>query len=378
MTAEQGTGESTGESAEPTRQPQDREEEQRARAYRARRQQVPQTPIGRQITEYLSHLRIERGSSQNTLRSYENDLRRYGAHLLDCGITDPRHIEEGHISAFLRSLSTGEDGGAVLTARSAARVLASVRGLHRYWAAEGRTAADPAGQVSAPKPRQSLPKALSVEQTQALLDAPNPATPLGLRDRALLEFLYATGARVTEVVSLDVDDIHALTAPSEPGDSAGDGAPSGDRFVDGLVVVRVTGKGDKQRLVPVGSYAQRAVGDYLTAGRPALADAAARSSSAARRRGTPALFLNRLGSRMSRQSVWTTIQHHAQAAGITAEVSPHTLRHSCATHMLEGGAGIRMVQEMLGHSSVTTTQIYTKVTAEALQESYTLAHPRAR
>ncbi|MDO5492882.1 MAG: site-specific tyrosine recombinase [Nesterenkonia sp.] len=342
----------------------DQERLEAQRAHRARRERVPGTPLGREITEYLNHLRIERGSSENTLRSYQNDLRRYGAHLLELGLEDPRSVDEGHVSGFLRALSTGADGGSALTARSAARVLASVRGLHRYWALEGRTGADPAAQVSAPKPRQTLPKALPVDQVQALLEAPDRSTSLGLRDRALLEFLYATGARVTEVVSLDVDDIHALTAPH----------PSGE---GGLVVVRVTGKGDRQRLVPVGSYAQKAVGDYLTAGRPELAAAASRSSSAARRRGTPALFLNRLGSRMSRQSVWTTIQHHARAAGITADVSPHTLRHSCATHMLDGGAGIRTVQEMLGHSSVTTTQIYTKVTAEALQESYTLAHPRA-
>ncbi len=142
--------------------------------------------------------------------------------------------------------------------------------------------------------------------------------------------------------------------------------------------MRVTGKGDKQRLVPVGTYAQKAISDYLTAGRPALAEAVAKSRAKSRRTASPALFLNRLGGRLSRQSAWTILQRHAQAAGIEQEVSPHTLRHSCATHMLEGGAGIRMVQEMLGHASVTTTQIYTKVTAEALQEQYATAHPRAR
>ncbi|WP_460690901.1 site-specific tyrosine recombinase XerD [Nesterenkonia suensis] len=315
------------------------------------------------MQDYLTHLRIERGSSDNTLASYRRDLLRYGAHLLSEDITEPHQVGEETVTAFLRALSTGDDGGSALSQRSMARVLAAVRGLHRYWAAEGRTPGDPAAQVSAPKPRQSLPKALTVEQVQRLLEAPDRTTQLGLRDRALLEFLYATGARITEAVSLDVDDLVELRDP-------------GSESRDGLVVVRVTGKGDKQRIVPVGSYAQQAVADYLTAGRPALAEAVARATRS--RPSSPALFLNQRGGRLSRQSAWTVLRRHAQAAGIEAEVSPHTLRHSCATHMLDGGAGIRMVQEMLGHASVTTTQIYTKVTAQALQESYVAAHPRAR
>lgn len=327
---------------------------------------VPESPVGREIHEYLTHLRIERGSSQNTLSSYRRDLIRYGAHLVDSRITDPRRIDEETIAAFLRALSTGGDGGSVLSPRSMARVLAAVRGLHRYWALEGRTSGDPAAHVTAPKPRQSLPKALTVDQTSRLLDAPNPSTALGLRDRALLEFLYATGARITEAVSLDVDDLVELQ----------DSTAGSTR--DGLVVVRVTGKGEKQRIVPVGRFAQKALGDYLTAGRPELAEALGRSTAPRRRSASAALFLNKLGGRLSRQSAWTVLQNHARAADIGTEVSPHTLRHSCATHMLEGGAGIRMVQEMLGHASVTTTQIYTKVTAEALQESYAAAHPRAR
>lgn len=331
--------------------------------YRRLRAEVPSTAIGSEITDYLTHLRIERGSSENTLSSYRNDLLRYGAFLLQQEIHDPRQIEESLIAEFLRTVSTGEDGGSAMAERSLARILASVRGLHKHWALEGRTTHDPAAQVSAPKPAETLPKALSVEEVQRLLDAPSPATELGLRDRALLEFLYATGARITEAVSLDVDDVHVI----------------GDQeSAEELVVVRVTGKGDKQRLVPVGTYAQKAISDYLTAGRPALAEAVAKSRAKSHRAASPGLFLNRLGGRLSRQSAWTILQRHAQAAGIEQEVSPHTLRHSCATHMLEGGAGIRMVQEMLGHASVTTTQIYTKVTAEALQEQYATAHPRAR
>lgn len=334
--------------------------------YRRLRAQVPSTAIGTEITDYLTHLRIERGSSENTLSSYRNDLLRYGAFLLQQQIDEPRQIEETLIAEFLRTVSTGEDGGSAMAERSLARILASVRGLHRYWAQEGRTGHNPAAHVTAPKPTETLPKALSVEQIGRLLEAPNPATSLGLRDRALLEFLYATGARITEAVSLDVDDVHVVSQRTAADSS------------DQLVVVRVTGKGDKQRLVPVGTYAQQAINNYLTAGRPELAEAVARSSAKTRRAPSPALFLNKLGGRLSRQSAWTILQRHAEAAGIEQEVSPHTLRHSCATHMLDGGAGIRMVQEMLGHASVTTTQIYTKVTAEALQEQYASAHPRAR
>lgn len=331
--------------------------------YRQLRAEVPSTAIGAEITDYLTHLRIERGSSENTLSSYRNDLLRYGAFLLQQEISEPRQIEETLIAEFLRGVSTGKDGGSAMAERSLARILASVRGLHKYWALEGRTTHDPAAQVTAPKPAETLPKALSVSEVQRLLDTPNPSTELGLRDRALLEFLYATGARITEVVSLDVDDVHVVQETDTE---------------DSLVVVRVTGKGDKQRLVPVGTYAQKAISDYLTAGRPALAEAVAKSQAKKRRAPSPALFLNKLGGRLSRQSAWTILQRHAGDAGIEQEVSPHTLRHSCATHMLEGGAGIRMVQEMLGHASVTTTQIYTKVTAEALQEQYATTHPRAR
>ncbi|GAA1452020.1 site-specific tyrosine recombinase XerD [Nesterenkonia lacusekhoensis] len=346
--------------------------------YRRLRAQVPSTAIGTEITDYLTHLRIERGSSENTLSSYRNDLLRYGAFLLEQQIDEPRQIEEALIAEFLRTVSTGEDGGSAMAERSLARILASVRGLHKYWAQEGRTGHDPAAHVTAPKPTETLPKALSVEQVGRLLEAPSPATSLGLRDRALLEFLYATGARITEAVSLDVDDVYVISQRADAGVPGHPEAEEDTGASDQLVVVRVTGKGDKQRLVPVGTYAQQAISNYLTAGRPELADAVARSSAKTRRAPSPALFLNKLGGRLSRQSAWTILQRHAEAAGIEQEVSPHTLRHSCATHMLDGGAGIRMVQEMLGHASVTTTQIYTKVTAEALQEQYASAHPRAR
>lgn len=314
------------------------------------------------VTEYLVHLRVERGSSANTLSSYTRDLTRYTAYLTAARITAPAEVDPGHIADFLRAVTTGGDGGTPLSDSSAARMLAAVRGLHKYWAQEGRTAYDPAQGVAAPKLAQSLPKALSIHEVTRLIEAPSPATGFGLRDRALLEFLYATGARISEAVALDVDDVHSFQQAGQ----------------EGLVLVRVTGKGNKQRMVPLGRMAQQALGDYLSAGRPELAEALTRASaSAARRRASPALFLNKLGSRLSRQSAWSMLQKTAEAAGISSEVSPHTLRHSCATHMLDGGADIRTVQELLGHASVTTTQIYTKVTAESLRSQYITAHPRA-
>ncbi|WP_147106053.1 site-specific tyrosine recombinase XerD [Nesterenkonia populi] len=335
------------------------------------------------VDEYLSHLRIERGVSENTFASYRRDLRRYTAYLASRGVGSPAETDEGHIAEFLQALSTGADGGSPLSERSAARALASVRGAHRYWALEGAAPHDPAKQVAAPKLPETLPKALTVQQVEALLEAPSTAAPLGLRDKALLEFLYATGARISEAVALDADDVHIISRRAsrdreDPQDLSGsEGTAPQQAGETQQQLVRVTGKGDKQRLVPLGQYAQRAVGDYLTAGRPALAEAAAKSSSPARRRASPALFLNRLGGRLSRQSAWTVLRKAAQAAGIEAEVSPHTLRHSCATHLLEGGADVRTVQELLGHASVTTTQIYTSVTADSLRETYVSAHPRA-
>lgn len=326
------------------------------------RQRAAASPLWAEVADYLGHLRIERDSSANTLASYERDLARYVVHLADTGITTAAGVSATGIADFLRRVTTGDDGGTALSESSTARMLASVRGVHKYWAQEGRTTHDPAQEVAAPKLTQSLPKALAVEEVTRLIEAPNPATSLGLRDRALLEFLYATGARISEAAALDVDDVHSFH-------QAGD---------QGLVLVRVTGKGQKQRMVPLGRMAQKALGDYLSAGRPALAETVTKASSArTRRAASPALFLNRLGTRLSRQSAWTVLQKTADAAGLSSDISPHTLRHSCATHLLDGGADIRTVQELLGHASVTTTQIYTKVTAESLRSQYVTAHPRA-
>lgn len=317
---------------------------------------------------FLDHLAVEKGRSAHTLAAYRRDLDRYLRWLAASGVTAPEEATTGNVTGFLRALSTGEDGGAALAVRSAARVLVAVRGLHRFWALEGIAAEDPARSVSPPKPGRRLPKALSIEETTALLEACSADTPTGLRDRALLEFLYGTGARVSEAVGLDVDDVVGITVASPSGASGPAGPDDGPAAEQ--PVVRLFGKGSKERIVPVGRYAASALDAYLVRGRPALA-AGAKAS-------TPALFLNARGGRLSRQSAWTVIRGAAARAGITAEVSPHTLRHCFATHLLSGGADVRVVQELLGHSSVTTTQVYTLVTVDTLREVYAAAHPRAR
>jgi integrase/recombinase XerD len=222
-----------------------------------------------------------------------------------------------------------------------------VRGLHRFLALEGESAADPAQAVSPPRPPTRLPKAIGVAEVVRLLEAASVGdTPAALRDRALLEVLYGTGARISEAVGLDLDDVDAQEG-----------------------VVRLFGKGSKERLVPLGSYAARALDAYLVRGRPALASAGL---------GTPAIFLNQRGQRLSRQSAWAILRACAERAELPGHLSPHTLRHSFATHLLEGGADVRVVQELLGHASVTTTQIYTMVTVQQLREVYAQSHPRAR
>jgi integrase/recombinase XerD len=235
-----------------------------------------------------------------------------------------------------------------LASSSITRALSVVRSFHRYLVAEALASNDPTGAVIAPGRTQRLPKALSIEQVTALLESTPTETPVGLRDRAILELMYATGARVSEAVGLVVDDVRA------------------DEVLD---VITLTGKGNKQRVVPVGRFAREALDAYLVRGRPALL---------AQGRGTPALFLGARGAALSRQNVFLIIRAAAARAEITSTVSPHTLRHSCATHLLRGGADIRVVQEMLGHASVATTQIYTLVTRDALTEAYRTSHPRAR
>ncbi|OAN26471.1 site-specific tyrosine recombinase XerD [Mycolicibacterium iranicum] len=308
--------------------------------------------LDEQLQSYLNHLAIERGVAANTLSSYRRDLRRYADHLSSRGVTDLGGVAEADVSEFLVALRRGDpDNGVVpLSAVSAARALIAVRGLHKFAAAEGIAAIDVARDVKPPTPSRRLPKSLTLDEVVALLEAAggdsDADSPLTLRNRALLELLYSTGARISEAVGLDIDDVDTQARS-----------------------VLLQGKGGKQRLIPIGRPAVTALGTYLVRGRPDLAR---------RGRGTPAIFLNARGGRLSRQSAWQVLQDAADRAGITATVSPHVLRHSFATHLLDGGADVRVVQELLGHASVTTTQIYTMVTVNALREVWAGAHPRAR
>ncbi|NNH51484.1 site-specific tyrosine recombinase XerD [Promicromonospora citrea] len=298
------------------------------------------------LRDYLAHLSVERGLSANTVAAYRRDLARYVAFVDAAGRVRLDSVTEADVTAFVEAVRQGSDGGRPLSPSSTARALAAVRGWHRFAQAEGLARDDPSAEVRAPTQLRRLPHALSVDDVAALLDAAGTGDgPLPLRDRALLELLYATGARISEIVGLDVDGV---------ADAA---------------VVRLLGKGSKERVVPVGSFARDALQAYLVRARPALAAAG---------RGTAALFLNTRGARMSRQTAWAALQSAAARAGLTEHVSPHTLRHSFATHLLSGGADVRVVQELLGHASVTTTQIYTMVTPDALREVYAAAHPRAR
>ncbi|MFD9829583.1 site-specific tyrosine recombinase XerD [Tsukamurella tyrosinosolvens] len=303
-----------------------------------------------QLRAYVDHLTVERGAAANTLSSYRRDLARYREYLGGLGVGDLADVTQNQVSGFLVALREGGPDHPPLAASSAARSLIAVRGLHRFAAAEGMTSADVAREVRPPAPAKRLPKALPVEQVIALLEAAggdsDADTPSRLRDRAMLELLYSCGARISEVTALDVDDIDAESRS-----------------------VVLLGKGGKQRVVPIGRPALAALDAYLVRGRPALV-----------KRSNPALFLNVRGGRLSRQSAWQVLAAAAERAGIdttTTHVSPHTLRHSFATHLLEGGADVRVVQELLGHASVTTTQVYTLVTVSALREVYAQAHPRA-
>jgi integrase/recombinase XerD len=291
---------------------------------------------------YLRHLAVERGLSKNTLSAYKADLAKYRDFLDQSGVTE-LEITRAQLGDFLMWLN-----GQNLKAASSARILAAVRGYQKYLLLENLRTDDPSQQVKSPKLPKRLPKALTQAQVMSLLSASGPepddetADPLRLRNRAILELMYSSGCRVSEVAQLDLDEM-----------------------VQGGWV-RIRGKGSKERLVPVGSFAQRAIDAYLVRSRPLLAAKA----------GGPALFLNQRGSRLSRQSIWEIIQGAGKACGLS--VSPHSLRHSFATHLIEGGADVRVVQELLGHASVATTQIYTLVTIDTLREVYASSHPRAR
>jgi len=301
------------------------------------------TELERAVDHYLRHVSIERGLSANTVGAYRRDLAAYLGLLARRGVTGPVQISSADVSAFAVELRSRP--GDALAASSVARMLSSVRGLHRFLLDEGVVSDDVSADQKPPKLASRLPKAITIEQMASVIDAASGDDPLALRDKALLELLYATGARISEAVNLNVDDV-----------------------IDGDVV-RLLGKGGKQRIVPLGSYARAAVDAYLVRVRPLLSGRGA---------ATPALFLGVRGARVSRQNAWLIIRARAEQAKLGIEISPHTFRHSFATHLLAGGADVRVVQELLGHSSVATTQIYTLVTADTLRDMYTTAHPRAR
>lgn len=293
------------------------------------------------IEKFLRQLSIERGASTNTISAYRRDLNRYLSVLISAGVADPDKISSTLILDYQFQLQQ-----LGLKPASIARALASVRSFHKFLVDEAITKQNPAASLKPPKLGMRLPKAISVSDVEKLLDSAGKiddelSNPIRLRDRAILELMYATGARVSEVVALDVDDV----IDSE--------------------LVRLFGKGSKERVVPIGGFAQEAIRAYLARTRPAL-----------NTKGTAALFLNQRGSRLSRQSIWQIISDAAATSGLS--VSPHTLRHSFATHLLQGGADVRVVQELLGHSSVATTQIYTLVTIDSLREAYLNSHPRSR
>lgn len=395
--------------------------------------QEAQTPLQKAIDQYLIHLRVERGSSEHTIASYARDLRRYSAYMATLGVIDPERITTAQVRSFMRELAAptvplagfvaGFDAGeknnqnaqeaqevqeeaaeslALIIAsesgrgtgsrhagngragqskagepdketptaegapslplplgpNSIARTMAAVRGAHAFWVSALIVPTDPAAPVTPPKNVKRLPKAVSVEDIQRLLAVPDRETATGLRNRAILEFLYATGARVSEMLNADIDDVHFEgTLTDEDGNQI---------TLPGYV--RLFGKGNKERLVPIGSYAQKAIQDYLVR---------ARTSLVAHGKGTAALFVNVRGGRLGRQGAWLILKEAAEAAGLSSDFSPHSMRHSFATHLLQGGADIRVVQELLGHASIATTQVYTKVTPEGLMEVYRMAHPRA-
>lgn len=300
-------------------------------------------PLPQHADRYLDYLAVERGLSPHSLAAYRQDLERYGTYLRAAEIAAPAAADEDDLAGFVAYLRRARAGdGRPYATSTIARTLVAVRGLHRFLVREGFADRDPAREVAGPRPGRRLPKALTTEQVERLLAVPSGETPAALRDRAILELLYAAGLRITELIELDVDDVDVTER-----------------------TVRCLGKGAKERIVPVGRLALRAVEGWLVRGRPAL------------RPASPALFCNRRGGRLTRQGGWKIIKRHAEAIGLGESVSPHTLRHSFATHLLEGGADVRVVQELLGHASVNTTQVYTLVTDARLRAVYERAHPRA-
>ncbi|HEY3721801.1 MAG TPA: site-specific tyrosine recombinase XerD [Acidimicrobiia bacterium] len=308
--------------------------------------------LARLLDEHDSWLAVERGLAANSLSAYRRDLRRYAEYLRSHGMTDPAQVDESTVAAYVDLLkgARDEDGNPRYAPSSIARALVAVRSFHRFCLDEGFVDVDPSEEVGAPRVPQGIPKALTEDEVEALLGAVVGDDPRAVRDRAILETLYATGVRISELVGLDRRDLDFEAS-----------------------LVRVVGKGDKERVVPIGRTARGALEDYLARARPELE----RPVTRARVAGDPVL-LNARGGRLTRQGCWKIVTTTGDRVGLTGRLSPHVLRHSCATHMLDHGADIRVVQELLGHASLSTTQVYTKVSPERLRAVYELAHPRAR
>ena len=286
---------------------------------------------------FLDYLAVEKGLAKNSLSAYRTDLRHFGHWLNDQRLELDR-VERLHLTKYFQVIRA-----AGISARSVARALAAIRGLFRFLVAERHLKNDPTENIENPKLWTNLPKSLAPADVEALLAAPPRDTPDGLRDRAMLELLYATGLRVSELIHVRIDDL-----------------------VMDAGFLRTMGKGSKERIVPFGDQARDAILEFMTKGRPELDS-----------HGDPYLFLSRRGRPMTRQAFWMKIVHYAREAGIRAHISPHVLRHSFATHLLENGADLRSVQMMLGHSDISTTQIYTHVSRARLQKMYETFHPRA-
>ncbi len=311
--------------------------------------------LRRAIAEHATWLTVERGLRPNTLSAYRRDLDAYVAFLRGRGIADPQDVDAGVVRDYVALRSAPDDEGRAPAPATVARSLVSVRSLHQFLVDEGMVGHDPTEDVRAPKVPAGIPKALSEDDVLALLESVEGRDPRAIRDRTMLEVLYASGMRISELVGIDRADID----------------------LEGSLV-RVLGKGAKERIVPIGRPAREAVEDYLRSARPELERSGPGARGAGARGAGDALFLNARGGRISRQSCWAVVRTAGTRAGLGDRVHPHVLRHSCATHLLDHGADIRVVQEVLGHASVSTTQVYTLVSAERLRAVYETAHPRAR
>lgn len=347
--------------------------------------QPQQSPFSPKIQQFLNHISVERGLSPKTVEAYESDLTKYTNWLREARkINDVSKITQLDIEEYVRAMSSQAMSSQAMASqamaaqrlgpRTIARRIASIHEWNKFMLSNAQIASDPSAEVKAPKQSEHLPDVLSISEVERVIDAAGgfgSTDAVSLRDRALVEFLYATGARVSEAVGLKFEDIDLAES-----------------------VVRLSGKGQKQRLVPIGKCAVSALRDYLDKARPILASRAQKSpataelqlksslnsssKSASKSANSHMIFLNKRGKSLSRQSAWEAISHAGKMAKIGKELHPHTLRHSFATHLISGGADVRTVQELLGHASVTTTQIYTHISPDALMEAYVMSHPRAR